>query len=229
MRRMIESKTTRQAAIGLTAAGLLMAAGGLMHPQADSGAGYEEALAGMFDASAWTASHALVLLGYVVLAVSAALLARTADLPKAVRTAVWAVAAGATLGAIESVPHLLAASESTELVGGDATPLTDAHALLQVVTTPAVGLSIATLAVLSARGHVLGNGRIAAAVAVAGGTAVALSGPLLFVTEDPAFSPLFAGSAALAVWLVLAGARTARRLRDDAAGAAAGVEVIPAR
>jgi hypothetical protein len=215
MRRMLKSMNT--AAAGLTAAGLLLAAGGLMHPQADSDAGYEAALAGMFDASAWTASHALVLLGYVVLACAATLLVRSGtDLPAGVRTAGWAVAIGATLGAIETVPHLLAASESTALVDGDATPLTDTHALLQVVTTPAVGLSLAALALTSARDRVLSNGRVAAAVAVAGGVALALSGPLLFLTEDPAFSPLFAGSAALAIWLVLAGARTSRRLRVDA-------------
>jgi hypothetical protein len=228
MRRMLKSRNAAQAATGLTAAGLLMAAGGLMHPQADSGAGYEEALAGMFDASAWAASHALVLAGFVVLAISATLLVRNLGerLPSGVRVAGWAVAVAAALGAIESVPHLLAASEANALVGGDATPLTDAHALLQVVTTPAVGLSIAALAVTSARSRVLGNGRIAAVVAVVGGVAVALSGPLLFATKDPAFSPLFAGSAALAVWLVLAGARTARRLRGEAVRSP--VEVVAA-
>ena len=212
------STRNRYAATGLAAAGLLMAAGGLMHPQADTGAGYEEALAGMFDASAWTLSHALVLLGFVALAVSAATVVRGLGdtWPAGVRLAGWAVAVAAVLGAVESVPHLFAASEADALRGGDATPLTDLHALLQVVTTPAVGLSVAALALTSARDRVLGNGRIAAGVATAGGVAFALAGPLLFVTDDPALSPLFAGSAALAVWLVLAGARTARRLREDA-------------
>ena len=223
------SAQTRHAAAGLAAAGLLLAAGGIMHPQADSGAGYEEALAGMFDASAWTVSHALVLLGFVVLAVSATTLVRGLGqhLPAGVRLAGWAVAVGAGLGAVESVPHLFAASEADALLGGDSTPLTDLHALLQVVTTPAVGLSIAALALTSARDRVLGNGRIAAAVAVVGGVALTLAGPLLFFTEDPAFSPLFAGSAALAVWLVLAGARTARRLREDVT--AGHVDVVVAR
>jgi hypothetical protein len=50
---------------------------------------------------------------------------------------------------------------------------------------------------------------------VAGGLAYTLAGPLMLITADPAFSPLFAGSAALAVWLVLAGVRTARRERGD--------------
>ncbi len=208
---------TGQAATGLAAAGLLMAAGGMMHPQADSEAGYEQALAGMFNASAWTVSHGLVLAGFLVLAVSAAALLRDRGRvwSRAARIAGWAVVAGAGLAAVESVPHLLASSESDALLGGDATPLTDLHAALQVVSTPALGLSVAALAVISSRDKLLSNGRIAAIVAVLGGVAYALAGPLMAITQDPALSPLFAGSAGLAIWFVLAGARTARRERGD--------------
>lgn len=206
-----------RAAAGLLAAGLLMAAGGMMHPQADQDAGYEQSLAGMFDASAWTLSHALVLVGLALLAVSAASLVRGLGRgwSRPARVAGWAVVAAAGLAAIESVPHLLAASEADALRGGESTPLTDVHALLQIVSTPALGLSVAALALISARDRLLSNGRIAAAVAVVGGLAFALAGPVMAATEDPAFSPLFAGSAGLAVWFVLAGARTARRLRGD--------------
>jgi hypothetical protein len=207
----------RRAIAGLAAAGLLMAAGGILHPHADTGADYETALAGMFEASAWTASHAMVLLGFLLLALSMATLVRERgrDWPAGLRVAGWAVAIGAGLAVVESVPHLFASSEADALLSGEATPLTDVHALLGAVTTPVVGLSLAALAVLSARDRVLGNGRIAAAVAVAGGLAYTLAGPLMLITADPAFSPLFAGSAALAVWLVLAGVRTARRERAD--------------
>jgi hypothetical protein len=194
-----------------------MAAGGMMHPQADAEAGYEQALAGMFDASAWTLSHGLVLVGLVVLAVSAATLVRGLGRgwSRGARVAGWAVAAAAVLAAIESVPHLLAASEADALRGGESTPLTDVHALLQIVSTPALGLSVAAFALISARDRLLANGRIAAVVAVVGGVAFALAGPLMALTEDPALSPLFAGSAGLAVWFVLAGARTSRRLRGE--------------
>jgi hypothetical protein len=213
------STTTRarRAITGLAAAGLLMAAGGILHPHADTNADYESALAGMFEASAWTASHAMVLLGFLLLALSMVALVRERghDWPSGLRIAGWAVAIGAGLAVVESVPHLFASSEADALLSGEATPLTDLHGLLGAVTTPVVGLSIAALAVLSARDRVLGNGRIAAAVAVAGGLAYALSGPLMLITADPAFSPLFAGSAALAIWLVLAGVRTARRERGD--------------
>lgn len=88
---------------------------------------------------------------------------------------------------------------------------------MQAFSTPAVGLSISALAILSASRRTLGNGKVAAAVATAGGLAFALAGPLIVLTKDPAFSPLFAGAAAMAVWLVLAGARTTRRLSHEPA------------
>ena len=205
-------------AAALTAGGLLLAAGGLMHPHADAEAGYEQALAGMFDASAWTASHALTMAGFLLVSVAmAGLLRNVADgWTKPTRIAGWAVVAGAALAAVEALPHLLASSEGDALVRGEATPLTDLHALLQSVSTPAFGLAVAALALTTARDRTLGNGRIAAAVATAGGIAFALAGPLMAITKDPALSPLFAGAAGLAVWIALAGARTTRRLREDA-------------
>ncbi len=214
---MTTSSSSRRAATGLTGAGLLLAAGGLSHPRVEADAGYEEGLAGMFEAAAWNASHALTLAGFLVLAISAAALGRGlgSELAPRLRLAVWAVAGGAALAAVENVPHLLASSEGDALVRGDATPLTDVHAVLQAFATPAVGLSVAALALMSASRRSLGNGRIVAAVATAGGLAFALAGPLMAITKDPAISPLFAGSAGMAIWLVLAGARTARRLGSE--------------
>lgn len=219
--------TTLAAAVAV--AGLLLAAGGLLHPQADADAGYEQALAGMFGASAWTASHGLTMAGFVLASLALAALLRDVGRgwSAAARTAGWAVVAAAALAAVESVPHLLASSEADALVSGDSTPLTDVHALLQAVSTPAFGLAVAALALITARDRTLGNGRIAAAAATIGGLAFALAGPLLVVTKDPAFSPLFAGSATLAIWLALAGIRTSRRLRGDATARA--LEVAPAR
>ena len=226
---MSTSTRTRRAVTGLAVAGLLMGAGGILHPHADTGAGYEEALAGMFEASAWTLSHGMALLGFLLLTVSAVTLVRELGpgWPSGLRLAGWAVVLGAGLAVVESVPHLLASSEADALLRGEATPLTNLHAMLGAITTPVLGLSVAALALVSARERVLGNGRIAAAVAVAGGLAYALAGPLMVLTKDPAFSPLFAGSAGLAVWLVLAGVRTARRLRGDVT--AGRLDVVAAR
>jgi hypothetical protein len=209
----MQTRTTPPAAT-LAAAGLLLAAGGLMHPHADAEAGYEQALAGMFGASAWTASHGLTLSAFLLVAVALAALLRAVGDGWAVRVrrAGWAVVAGAGLAAVEAVPHLLASTEADALLRGDATPLTDLHAVLQAVATPAFGLAVAALALTTAGDRTLGNGRVAALAGVLGGLAYALAGPLMLLTEDPALSPLFAGAAPIAVWFVLAGARTGRRL-----------------
>ena len=225
---MSTTSTSRRSALGLAGAGLLLAAGGLAHPRVESGATYEEGLAGMFEAAAWTASHALTLAGFLLLAVSAVALVR--DLGREwsprLRMAGWAVAGAAGLAAIETVPHLLAASEGDALLSGEAAPLTDVHAILQAITSPAVGISIVALAIISASQRNLANGKVAAAVATVGGVAFALAGPLLLLTKDPAFSPLFAGAALMAAWLVLAGARTARNVGRDAP--APQLDVVPA-
>ena len=172
---------TPSPALGLAAAGLLLAAGGVLHPRVDTAVDFEAGLAGMVESSTWVAAHALTMAGYVVLAVSLAALARGSAWA-------WAAAAGAAVAAVESVPHVLAA---------------DVHTVLQAFATPAVGLSIAALAVVS-------HGRIVASFAVVGGVAYALAGPAIAISENPAFSPLFVGSAGIAVWCVVAGTRMAR-------------------
>jgi hypothetical protein len=172
---------TPSPALGLAAAGLLLAAGGVLHPRVDTSVDFDAGLAGMVESSAWVAAHALTMAGFVVLAVSLAVLARGS-------VWAWAAAAGAAVAAVESLPHLLAA---------------DSHTLLQAVATPAVGLSIAALAIVR-------GGRIAAPIAVVGGVAYAMAGPAIALTEDSAFSPLFVGSAGIAIWCVVAGTRMAR-------------------
>ena len=182
-------------AIGLAVAGLLIGLGGVMHPRVDTSVEFDEGLAGMFESAAWSPSHLLTMAGFLVLALSLAaltngMLGRIA-------------AAAAAFAALESVPHLLAASNAS---------LTDVHTTLQAFSTPLVGLSLAALAVVGARSGELDAGRIGTALAVVGGLAFALAGPAIALTHDSAFSPLFAGSAGLAIWAVVAGTRRARRL-----------------
>jgi hypothetical protein len=214
------SSTSRaaSAAIGLAGAGLLLGIGGVLHPQVEKGVEYEQGLAGMFENSAWAAAHGITLAGFMLLAVSLAALVRELGPTwgRGQRLIGWAAVAGAGIAAMESVPHLLAGSEAQALLAGGSTPLTDLHSVLQAISTPAVGLSVAALAVASARGRALGSGRIAAGVAAVGGVAFGLAGPAIAVTENPELSPLFAGSAGLSLWFVVAGARTARRLSGGA-------------
>ena len=183
----------------------------MLHPRVDTAVEFEAGLVGMFESGAWVMAHALTMAGFAVLAASLAVL---------VRGSVWGwiAVAGAALAAIESVPHLLAASEADALAAGGSTPLTDLHTVLQALATPAVGLSIAALAVVSARS---GSGMIVAAFAVVGGIAYALAGPAIALTENSELSPLFAGSAGIAIWCVFSGARMARAETRGTLGMAA--------
>ncbi len=204
----------RTAASGIALAGLLVAFGGALHPRADARMTFDEGLARMLESSAWAASHALTMTGYVVLAVALALFLRGRDRTGqlGLRLVGWGAVAAAGLAAVESVPHLLAATEAAALRAGEATPLTDAHKLLQVVATPALGLSVAALAIAGARSGALDGGLVPMSLAVLGGSAFALAGPAIALTERSDLSPLFSGAAGMAVWAIVAGIRTARRL-----------------
>jgi len=185
-------------AIGLAVAGLLIGAGGVLHPRVDTSLEFDQGLAGMFESSAWSLSHLLTMAGFVVLAVSLATLANGS-----LRVLGRIAAFGAAFAAMESVPHLLAASEAS---------LTDVHTTLQAVSTPLAGLSLAALALVGARSGELDAGRLVTALAIVGGLAFALAGPAIALTENSELSPLFAGSAGLAIWAVVAGTRRARQL-----------------
>jgi len=185
-------------AIGLAVAGLLIGLGGVLHPRVDTSLEFEQGLAGMFESSGWSLSHLLTIAGFLTLSLSLAALANGS-----LRVLGRIAAAGTAFAALESVPHLLAASDAS---------LVDLHTTLQAFSTPMVGLSLAALAVAGARSGELDAGRIGTALAVVGGLAFALAGPAIALTHDSGFSPLFAGSAGLAVWAVVAGTRRARTL-----------------
>ena len=214
------SAGARAGAPGLVLAGMVIALRGILHSRVDTSLEFEQGLVGMFESSAWAASHGLTMAGFGTLAVSLAVLVRGWTPPLSAIGGIAAAAAG--FAAVESVPHLLAASDAEAIRGGDAAPLADLHTMLQAISTPAVGLSIAALAVVGARSGALDGGRVGTALAVVGGLAFPLAGPAIALTESSAFSPLFAGSAGLAVWAVLAGARTSRRLT-------LGAQLAPAR
>ena len=211
---MSSNARTRSAAIGLAWVGLLLGTGGILHPRVDTSVEFEQGLAGMFESSTWDVAHALTLAGYIVLAVSLAVLVRGLGSGWGPRQRLvgWAAVAGATIAAVETVPHLLAASETSALLADGSTPLTNLHTILQAISTPAVGLSVAALAVASARNRRLGNGFIVAVVGIVGGVAYAFAGPMIALTENSEFSPLFIGSAGVSIWFVISGIRMTRRL-----------------
>lgn len=211
----------RAGAIGLATAGLLIGLGGALHPRVDSSREFDQGLLGMFQSSAWALSHLITMAGLATFAVSLVMLVRALghDWPRPLPLLGWIAAAATGFAAVESLPHLLAASDAAAIERGESTPLVDLHTTLQAVSTPAVGLSVAALALAGARTRTLDGGWVATSLAVLGGSAFALAGPAIAITEDSALSPLFVGSAGLAIWAVVAGLRTARRLAPDAIAA----------
>lgn len=217
------SSSSRAGAVGLASAGLLIGLGGVLHPRVDTSLEFEQGLAGMFESSGWAVSHVLTMAGFLTLALSLAALVNGS---RSLRVLGRIAAVGAAFAALESLPHLLAASEAAEVRQGGATPLADLHTVLQGISTPVVGLSLAALAFAGARSRALDAGRVVTALAVVGGLVFALAGPAIALTENSELSPLFAGSAGLAVWAVVAGTRTARR---SDRGTTAARELAPAR
>jgi cytochrome bd-type quinol oxidase subunit 2 len=191
-------------------AGLLLAAGGQLHPRG-SGDTVEGHLLSMFASPTWPLAHLLLLAG-MVSAVAAYVLAwRTQALGARAQRWLPVVIAGWAFGALEVVPHLLAAGEAHALEHHEATPVLDVHLVMQVIATPAVGLSGALVALLV---HLAARNRVTLVLAVfgiLGGLLSAAAGPLVVATGDPRFTVLFPFQAGLAVWLLGTGIRLLRR------------------
>ncbi|CAN5480086.1 hypothetical protein BH09ACT4_BH09ACT4_20800 [soil metagenome] len=196
-------------AFGLALGAIVFGVGGSLHPDAEATT-VEEALGTMYESPLWTPSHLLALIGVLLIAGSlVALVVTRAAVSAATRVRPFAIAAaiGAVIAAIELVPHLLSNAEHDALQAGDPTPLTDLHGALQIVATPALGLTTAALAIAVAatRARHRGLWWLAAVPAVLGGLSWALAGPLINLTREPAIAALFNGAAGIAVWYLIAG------------------------
>ncbi len=131
------------------------------------------------------------------------------------------VTAGAwTLASLELVPHLLARHDLHALEHGGPTPMLDLHLLLGVVATPLFGLTAVLLAVALARTERTWPAWLLAVPGVVGGLAYAVSSPLIALTDDVAFAPLFAGQGLVALFLVGTGIRLVVRRKPTAAWSA---------
>ena len=207
-----------KAALALGLGGVVMFAGGQLHPR-EARDTVDETLAHYFASSTWTISHVLILVGLLT-AVGGLLLARRSGVVEAgARPWLAGTAVAWGLGSIELVPHVLADRDLEHLEHGGATPVLDAHLLLGAFASPLVGLGAATLAVVVARSARTRPARLLAVPAVVGGVAYAMAGPAILITDDVAFSPLFAGQNLVAVWMVGTALRLGlgRRATDDVA------------
>lgn len=202
------SGAARTSAAWFMAAGIAMAIGGQLHPRG-SGDTVDEYIEAMVSSSAWSLSHLASLTG-VLLGIAGLIAARRVDVfGEKVRPWVTAAIVGWSIAAVELVPHVLAKGELDALQSGAATPLLDGHLALQMLATPAFGLTIAALAVAVARSAGTRPAKVLAGFAVVGGSFYAAAGPLINLTENVAFAPFFAGQAGVAIWLI----GTALRLR----------------
>ncbi|WP_392544780.1 hypothetical protein [Oryzobacter telluris] len=193
--------SVRPAALTTGAGGLLLGAGGQLHPRG-SGATVDAYLSSMLGDPGWATSHVLLLAGTVTTTIGLALLRRSGATGP--RVAPWLLAAvvGWAVAALELVPHLFAVNDAEALAHHGDTPVLDLHLLAQVVATPALGLTAAALAVAVARAAGTWPARLLAVPGVLGGLGYAAAGPLVATTHDLAVTPLFALQAGVAVWLV---------------------------
>jgi hypothetical protein len=190
---------------GLVAGGAIFFAGGGMHPKEDPpGVSLKEHLRIMFDDPAWFPAHTVLLVGMALIAVALVALVRGRSLavvPR-VQSVAKVAAVAAVLAAADMVLHLLSATEADRMDAGQSTPITDVNLVLEAITVPAFGLSIAALAVVGAATHTIGNW-VVAVPGVVGGLGFALAGATFLFTD--ALDPLFPLAAGIGLWALAVG------------------------
>ncbi len=198
-------RVTPLVAWGLLGGGSFFFVGGSMHPGEDPpGLGLKEHLHLLFQDPAWYPSHALLLVGMVLIAASLVTLVRWGTLASAPRAQrVGSIAAvAAVLGGLDMLLHLVVASEASNIAAGGGTPLTDAHVVAETLTVPAFGFSIAALGVIGALTRTIGN-RLTAVLAVVGGVTYGLAGATFAFTDRLNF--LFPGGGVIGLWAIATG------------------------
>ncbi len=198
--------SVRTTAAFFTVGGVLMAVGGQMHPHG-SGSTVDAHLLSMFDSPAWPLAHLLLLGGGLASLAGFVTAWRDQVFGPTVRRWLALAGLGWGFGAAELVPHLLAAGEAHALEHHEATPVLDLHLVMQVIASPAVGLTGALVAVAVARAARSRAAWVLAGFAVVGGVLSGLAAPLVVVTGDPVWTLLFPFQAGLAVWLLGTGVR----------------------
>jgi hypothetical protein len=209
-----------------TSAGLLLAIGGQLHPQG-SGNTVDAHLLSMFESPEWPLAHLVLLIGgfTAVLAFISAWRAQTFG--PTVQPLLPMICVGWGFGALELIPHLMAPHDAHALAGHEPTPLLDVHIAMQVVASPAVGLTGAVAALAIARAARSWSASALAVFAVVGGLLSAAAGPLVALTDNPQFTVLFPFQAGLAVWLAGTGVRLLRH-RGDGQKTGSGQIDVPA-
>ncbi len=210
------------AAWGLLTGGAFFLAGGPMHPKQDPpGVSVKEHLRVMFEDPSWYPSHTVLFVGMAFIAASLLALARRRSLAAHAHAhAATVIAAVATsLAAVGMLLHLIAASEADAIAAHESAPITDLQVIVETITVPAFGFSIAALAAIGAVTRTLGN-PMTAVLGVVGGVGYGLAGATFLFTDRLNF--LFPAASGIALWTVAAaiGLLLRRRATSPAAAAA---------
>ena len=188
--------------IALVASGVLMAAGGRMHPDAEATDALSPELASMTADERWVRGHTLIVVSTLLLVV-ALWAARSGRVWPGAHRAVTVAAIAFTAYAVETVFHLAAVADQPALAGEEIPPLTMAHLALSIVLYPVSGTALVLLGLFLISTE-RGVRRVVPVLAVVAGVLHAVSVPITMVLPDLEASPLFAGAGmGLAVWSVL--------------------------
>ena len=200
----------------LSVGGVLFFAGVALHPHEHvEGGTLEEQFHAMFSDSRWYPAHVLLLVGMALMAAALVGLARRVPTGLPRRTTRFAAFA-AVVGTAAMVLHLFAKLDDANIVAGQTTPLLFAHAGVETITVPLVGIAFALLARAGGRSHVLGNPAVAA-IGVVGGVGYALAGATApFVAT---FTPLFDLVGLVGLWAAIVGGMQIVRGRNQITGA----------
>ena len=219
----MSSETTADANVPIRAAsrltgwllptgGLFFLAAGMLHPNEDRV---------MYVDPAWYPAHTLMLVGIALIAAALVGLVRRRSLaanPRAHTTATVAAVA-ATIAVPAALLHLIAATDADRIAHHQSTPLSDVHLIVETITVPLFGFTIAALALVGALTRTVGNWT-GAVFGVIGGVGYGLAGGTAMLTS--AFDPLFPTAIGIAVWAIIAGIGLATRARAASVMASAG-------
>jgi hypothetical protein len=198
----------------LAAGGVLFLAGVALHPHEHvAGGTIDEQFHAMFSDSRWYPAHVLLLAGLALMAGALVGLAR--NVPSGwPRRSIRFAAFSAVVGTAAMVLHLFAKLDDAHIVSGENTPLLFAHAGVETLTVPLVGIAFALLAFTGGRTRALGN-PVTASLAVVGGLGYALAGATApFIST---FTPLFDLVGLVGVWAAVVGGMQALRRHDTPA------------
>ncbi|GAA0794225.1 hypothetical protein [Spirilliplanes yamanashiensis] len=196
--------------LALVASGVVMLAGGPMHPASDAEHPLREELAIMTAHPDWVPAHVLIMISTVLLAAGLVIAHRRQAWP-GVQRALGFAAVAVTVYVVETAFHLAAVVDSHALHHGGAAPVAFTHLGLSLLLYPVTGLAVAYLAARQLADW-SGPRRFAGLPGVVGGLLHAVSVPLTMALPDTELTPAFAGASILfAVWALATGLAGAPR------------------